>query len=51
MITRAIKSQVDKVWDAFWSRGISNPLEVIEQSRRGLLSETALEAWMSSLLT
>lgn len=31
MITGVIKSQVDKVWDAFWSGGISNPLEVIEQ--------------------
>jgi type I restriction enzyme M protein len=31
MITGTIKSQVDKVWDAFWSGGISNPLQVIEQ--------------------
>src|SRR6266568_2803761 len=31
MITGTLKSQVDKVWDAFWSGGISNPLEVIEQ--------------------
>lgn len=31
MITGIIKTQVDKVWDAFWSGGISNPLEVIEQ--------------------
>jgi type I restriction enzyme M protein len=31
VITGAIKTQVDKVWDAFWSGGISNPLEVIEQ--------------------
>ena len=31
MITGAIKSQVDKVWDAFWSGGVSNPLTVIEQ--------------------
>lgn len=31
MITGVIKSQIDKVWDAFWSGGISNPLEVIEQ--------------------
>jgi type I restriction enzyme M protein len=31
MITGAIKSQVDRIWDAFWSGGISNPLEVIEQ--------------------
>lgn len=31
MITGTIKSQVDRIWDAFWSGGISNPLEVIEQ--------------------
>ncbi len=31
MITGAIKSQVDRIWDAFWSGGISNPLEVMEQ--------------------
>ena len=31
MITGSIKSQVDGVWNAFWSGGISNPLEVIEQ--------------------
>ncbi len=31
MITGAIKAQVDRIWDAFWSGGISNPLEVIEQ--------------------
>src|ERR1035437_3375049 len=31
MITGSIKSQVDAVWNAFWSGGISNPLEVIEQ--------------------
>ena len=31
MITGDLKSQVDRVWDAFWSGGIANPLEVIEQ--------------------
>ncbi len=31
MIIGSIKSQVDAVWNAFWSGGISNPLEVIEQ--------------------
>jgi type I restriction enzyme M protein len=31
MITGEIRNQVDKLWDAFWSGGISNPLEVIEQ--------------------
>ena len=31
MITGTIKSQVDKIWEAFWTGGISNPLTVIEQ--------------------
>ena len=31
MITGDIKSQVDRIWDSFWSGGISNPLEVMEQ--------------------
>jgi type I restriction enzyme M protein len=31
-MTGEFKSKVDRIWDAFWSGGISNPLEVIEQS-------------------
>ena len=31
MITGELRNQVDHVWDAFWSGGISNPLEVMEQ--------------------
>jgi len=31
MITGQLKSQVDQIWDTFWSGGISNPLSVIEQ--------------------
>ena len=31
MLTGDIRNQVDRVWDAFWTGGISNPLEVIEQ--------------------
>ncbi len=31
MITGEIKNQVDKIWEAFWTGGISNPLTVIEQ--------------------
>ncbi len=31
MITGELKAQVDKIWDAFWTGGISNPLSVIEQ--------------------
>lgn len=31
VITGELKSKIDGVWNAFWSGGISNPLEVIEQ--------------------
>lgn len=31
MVTGALKSQIDAIWDASWSGGISNPIEVIEQ--------------------
>tara|TARA_R110002050_G_scaffold1244_4_gene8588 strand:+ start:19618 stop:21111 length:1494 start_codon:yes stop_codon:yes gene_type:complete len=31
MITGEIKSQVDKIWESFWTGGIANPLTVIEQ--------------------
>ena len=31
MITGEIKSKIDQIWNAFWSGGISNPLEVMEQ--------------------
>src|SRR5712672_3074081 len=31
MLTGEIRSQVDAIWNAFWSGGIANPLEVIEQ--------------------
>jgi len=31
MITVELRSQVDKIWETFWTGGISNPLTVIEQ--------------------
>jgi type I restriction enzyme M protein len=31
MITGELRSQVDKIWEAFWNGGIANPLSVIEQ--------------------
>lgn len=31
MITGELKAKVDRIWDAFWSGGIANPLEVMEQ--------------------
>jgi len=31
MLTGELRSQVDRIWDAFWAGGIANPIEVIEQ--------------------
>jgi type I restriction enzyme M protein len=31
MITGPLKSKIDKLWEAFWTGGITNPLTVIEQ--------------------
>jgi len=31
MLTTELKSQIDRVWEAFWTGGLSNPLTVIEQ--------------------
>jgi type I restriction enzyme M protein len=31
MITGELRSHIDRLWDTFWSGGIANPLEVIEQ--------------------
>ena len=31
MITGELKSRVDGLWNAFWTGGLSNPLEIIEQ--------------------
>jgi hypothetical protein len=31
MVTGELRSKIDRSWDAFWSGGISNPVEVIEQ--------------------
>lgn len=31
MLNGDIRSKIDALWNAFWTGGISNPLEVIEQ--------------------
>ena len=31
MLTGELRSRIDAIWNAFWTGGISNPLEVIEQ--------------------
>src|SRR5699024_11083143 len=31
MITGELRSKVDKIWEIFWTGGLTNPLEVIEQ--------------------
>lgn len=30
MITGELKNKVDKLWEMFWTGGLTNPLDVIE---------------------
>jgi type I restriction enzyme M protein len=31
MLTGELRNQIDAIWNTFWSGGISNPMEVLEQ--------------------
>ena len=31
MVTGELRNKVDKIWEIFWTGGITNPLSVIEQ--------------------
>lgn len=31
MLTRALKNEIDQLWEKFWTGGVTNPLTVIEQ--------------------
>ena len=42
MIIGELKSQVDKIWEAFWTGGIKNPLSVIEQFKNDINDESNL---------
>ena len=30
MITGELRNKIDKIWETFWTGGITNPLDVIE---------------------
>ena len=34
MITGELKNKVDRLWEMFWTGGLTNPLDVIEQTPR-----------------
>ena len=55
MLNGALRSQIDAVWNAFWTGGISNPLTVIEQFTyllfiKGLDDEQTRQEQQASLL-
>ncbi|KQT55025.1 hypothetical protein ASG52_25200 [Methylobacterium sp. Leaf456] len=49
MLTGELRNRIDTVWNAFWSGGIANPLEVIEQITYLLFTLTAEEASKNNL--
>jgi hypothetical protein len=44
MLTGELRSQVDALWNAFWSGGIANPIKVIEQIT--YLNQPSIGAWL-----
>lgn len=40
MITGELRNKVDKIWEVFWTGGIANPLEVIENLHTCYLSSS-----------
>jgi hypothetical protein len=49
MLTGELRSQIDRIWDSFWTGGISNPLEVMEQITYGSgknLGQVACHLWL-----
>ena len=43
MITGELKNRIDSLWEIFWTGGLTNPLEVIEQM-------TYLMIWMMPII-
>jgi hypothetical protein len=35
MITGELKNRIDSIWEIFWTGGLTNPLDVIEQMTYG----------------
>lgn len=31
MITGEIKNKIDKIWETFWTGGLTNPMDIIKQ--------------------
>ena len=49
MVTGELRSQIDRIWDSFWTGGISNPLEVMEQITYGSgknLGQAVCHLWL-----
>ncbi len=41
MITGTLKSDIDRLWETFWTGGIANPITVIEQITFGRIEKVA----------
>ena len=49
MLNGEIRGKIDALWNAFWTGGISNPLEVIEQITAVEKLKTAQRASLAEL--
>ena len=35
MLTGELRNKIDRLWETFWTGGITNPLDVVEPTRQG----------------
>ena len=47
MVTGELKSKIDNLWEIFWTGGLTNPLDVIEQMTYLMLSAIWMMQTMS----
>ncbi|MCT0226506.1 type I restriction-modification system subunit M N-terminal domain-containing protein [Synechococcus sp. CS-1328] len=48
VLTGELRHQIDGIWNAFWSGGIANPLEVLEQLTYLLFIRRSCSPWWST---
>jgi len=49
MLTGELRNQIDRIWDSFWSGGISNPLEVMGHATGPTAQAAAERAYVATL--
>ena len=50
MITGELKNRIDSLWEIFWTGGLTNPLDVIEQMNLHANKDSAFSKYMDDVI-